>query len=207
MTTTSYYTREWARNSLNQDNPGLGVEYHCTPNSGFAAGFSMAAGGLFGAISGCTRAEALGRRAAGNPQRAGVRHQPSRRTEHGPKRRMHRSAARGAAGLMCRARYQGQGIGVWRRRQQPSQCRPWRQGYGAMRPRRQGSALQAYAGRFAVVAPPVLTSPPEAARDFLRLSGSLRSASVTPAPAGRAARGPKGPVMPLAAPHALRAPA
>lgn len=180
MTTTSYHTREWARNSLNQDNPGLGVEYHCTPNSGFAAGFyrnsysrtsvyalatytplhsslpagfSMAAGGLFGAISGCIRAEAPGRRAAGNPQRAGVRHQPSRRAEHGPKRRMHRPAARGAAGLMCRARYQGQRIGVWRRRQQPSQCRPWRQGYGAMRPRRQGSALQAYAGRFAVVAP------------------------------------------------------
>ncbi|MHB1692068.1 MAG: hypothetical protein ACYCSR_15770 [Thiomonas sp.] len=85
ISTTSYHTRQWARDSLNQDNPGLGVEYQCTPNSGFAAGFyknsysrtsvyalatytplhvalpagfSVAAGGAFGAISGYTSAEA-----------------------------------------------------------------------------------------------------------------------------------------------------
>ncbi|SCC94398.1 conserved exported hypothetical protein [Thiomonas sp. X19] len=85
ISTTSYHTRQWARDSLNQDNPGLGIEYHCTANSGFAAGFyknsysresfyatatyiplhitlpagfSVAAGGLVGAISGYTRAEA-----------------------------------------------------------------------------------------------------------------------------------------------------
>ncbi|SCC94400.1 exported hypothetical protein [Thiomonas sp. X19] len=39
ISTTSYHTRQWARDSLNQDNPGLGFEYHCTSNSGFAAGF------------------------------------------------------------------------------------------------------------------------------------------------------------------------
>lgn len=85
ISTTSYHTRQWARDSLNQDNPGLGIEYHCTSNSGFAAGFyknsysresfyatatytplhialpagfSMAAGGLAGVISGYTRSEA-----------------------------------------------------------------------------------------------------------------------------------------------------
>uniref|UniRef100_E6PSP4 Uncharacterized protein n=1 Tax=mine drainage metagenome TaxID=410659 RepID=E6PSP4_9ZZZZ len=85
ISTTSYHTRQWARDSLNQDNPGLGFEYHCTPNSGFAAGFyknsysrtsvyavatytplhislpaglSVAAGGLVGVISGYTSAEA-----------------------------------------------------------------------------------------------------------------------------------------------------
>ena len=88
ISTTSYHTRQWARDSLNQDNPGLGIEYHCTRNSGFAAGFyknsysrtsvyalatytplhialpegfSVAAGGLAGAISGYTRAEAPAR--------------------------------------------------------------------------------------------------------------------------------------------------
>ena len=88
ISTTSYHTRQWARDSLNQDNPGLGIEYHCTQNSGFAAGFyknsysrtslyalatytpwhislpegfSVAAGGAFGAISGYTRAEAPAR--------------------------------------------------------------------------------------------------------------------------------------------------
>ncbi len=88
ISTTSYHTRQWARDSLNQDNPGLGIEYHCTQSSGFAAGFyknsysrtsvyalatytplhialpagfSMAAGGLAGAISGYTRTEAPGR--------------------------------------------------------------------------------------------------------------------------------------------------
>ncbi len=88
ISTTSYHTRQWARDSLNQDNPGLGIEYHCTRNSGFAAGFyknsysrtsvyalatytplhialpegfSMAAGGLAGAISGYTRTEAPAR--------------------------------------------------------------------------------------------------------------------------------------------------
>ncbi|MHB1668999.1 MAG: hypothetical protein ACYCSR_12220 [Thiomonas sp.] len=85
ISTTSYHLRQWARDSLNQDNPGLGLEYHCTRNSGFAAGFyknsysrtsvyataiytplhialpagfSLSAGGLAGAISGYTRAEA-----------------------------------------------------------------------------------------------------------------------------------------------------
>ncbi len=88
ISTTSYHTRQWARDSLNQDNPGLGIECHCTQNSGFAAGFyknsysrtslyalvtytpwhislpegfSVAAGGAFGAISGYTRAEAPAR--------------------------------------------------------------------------------------------------------------------------------------------------
>uniref|UniRef100_E6PSH1 Uncharacterized protein n=1 Tax=mine drainage metagenome TaxID=410659 RepID=E6PSH1_9ZZZZ len=84
ISTTSYHTRQWARDSLNQDNPGLGVEYHCARNAGLAvgfyknsysrtsvyalatytplhialpAGFSVAAGGAFGAISGYTSAE------------------------------------------------------------------------------------------------------------------------------------------------------
>ena len=88
ISTTSYHTRQWARDSLNQNNPGLGIEYHCTPNSGFAAGFyknsysrtsvyalatytplhislpegfSLAAGGLAGVVSGYTTAEAPGR--------------------------------------------------------------------------------------------------------------------------------------------------
>ncbi len=88
ISTTSYHTRQWARDSLNQDNPGLGIEYRCTRNSGFAAGFyknsysrtsayavaaytplhirlpagfTLAAGGAFGAISGYTRAEAPAR--------------------------------------------------------------------------------------------------------------------------------------------------
>ena len=88
ISTTSYHTRQWARDSLNQDNPGLGIEYHCTQSSGFAAGFyknsysrtsvyalatytplhialpegfSVAAGGLAGVISGYTRTEAPGR--------------------------------------------------------------------------------------------------------------------------------------------------
>ena len=88
ISTTSYHTRQWARDSLNQDNPGLGIEYHCTRNSGFAAGFyrnsysrisayaaatytplhinlpagfSMSAGGLAGVISGYTSADAPGR--------------------------------------------------------------------------------------------------------------------------------------------------
>ncbi len=88
ISTTSYHTRQWARDSLNQDNPGLGVEYHCTRNSGFAAGFyrnsysrtsvytlatytplhislpegfTLAAGGLAGVISGYTNQEAPAR--------------------------------------------------------------------------------------------------------------------------------------------------
>ncbi|NNM63127.1 MAG: hypothetical protein HKL99_00670 [Burkholderiales bacterium] len=85
ISTTSYHLRQWARDSLNQDNPGLGVEYQYSHNWGAAAGFyknsysrtsvyatatytplhislpegfSMAAGGLAGAISGYTSAEA-----------------------------------------------------------------------------------------------------------------------------------------------------
>ncbi len=88
ISTTSYHTRQWARDSLNQDNPGLGIEYQCTRSSGFAAGFyknsysrtslyalatytplhialpagfSVAAGGLAGVISGYTSAEAPSR--------------------------------------------------------------------------------------------------------------------------------------------------
>ncbi|OZB54549.1 MAG: hypothetical protein B7X42_02110 [Thiomonas sp. 14-66-4] len=88
ISTTSYHTRQWARDSLNQDNPGLGVEYRCTQNSGFASGFyknsysrtsayavatytplhislpegfSVAAGGLAGVISGYTNQEAPAR--------------------------------------------------------------------------------------------------------------------------------------------------
>ena len=88
ISTVSYHTRQWARDSLNQDNPGLGVEYNCTANSGFAAGFyknsysrtsiyalatytplhislpeglKVAAGGLAGVISGYTNQEAPAR--------------------------------------------------------------------------------------------------------------------------------------------------
>ncbi len=39
ISTTSYHLRQWARNSLNQDNPGLGLEYQATPNWGLAGGF------------------------------------------------------------------------------------------------------------------------------------------------------------------------
>ncbi len=39
ISTTSYHLRQWARNSLNQDNPGLGLEYQATPNWGATAGF------------------------------------------------------------------------------------------------------------------------------------------------------------------------
>lgn len=39
INTTSYHLRQWARDSLNQDNPGLGLEYQATPNWGAAAGF------------------------------------------------------------------------------------------------------------------------------------------------------------------------
>ncbi|MHB1700908.1 MAG: hypothetical protein ACYCSN_12415 [Acidobacteriaceae bacterium] len=39
ISTVSYHTRQWARDSLNQDNPGLGLEYQATPNWGLAGGF------------------------------------------------------------------------------------------------------------------------------------------------------------------------
>ena len=88
ISTTSYHTRQWARDSLNQDNPGLGIEYQATPDWGAAAGFyknsysrtsvyALATytplhislpegfrvdfGGLAGVISGYTSAEAPGR--------------------------------------------------------------------------------------------------------------------------------------------------
>ncbi len=88
ISTTSYHTRQWARDSLNQDNPGLGIEYQATPDWGAAvgfyknsyrrtsvyitatytplhislpAGFSLGAGGLAGVISGYTSADAPGR--------------------------------------------------------------------------------------------------------------------------------------------------
>lgn len=38
ISTTSYHTRQWARDSLNQDNPGLGLEYQLSPEWGLAAG-------------------------------------------------------------------------------------------------------------------------------------------------------------------------
>ncbi|SCC95241.1 conserved hypothetical protein [Thiomonas sp. X19] len=88
VSTTSYHLRQWARDSLNQDNPGLGLEYQYSPSVGFAAGFyknsysresvyatatytpltstlpagfSVAAGGLAGVISGYTNQEAPAR--------------------------------------------------------------------------------------------------------------------------------------------------
>lgn len=84
VSTTSYHLRQWARDSLNQDNEGLGLEYRATPDWGLAGGFyknsysrtsvyaiatytplhiilpaglTLAAGGLVGAISGYTSAE------------------------------------------------------------------------------------------------------------------------------------------------------
>ena len=39
ISTTSYHLRQWARDSLNQDNPGLGFEYQYSPNWGLAGGF------------------------------------------------------------------------------------------------------------------------------------------------------------------------
>lgn len=38
ISTTSYHTRQWARDSLNQDNPGLGLEYQLSGEWAFAAG-------------------------------------------------------------------------------------------------------------------------------------------------------------------------
>ena len=88
ISTTSYHTRRWARDSLNQDNPGLGIEYQATPDWGAAAGFyknsysrtsvyalatytplhislpegfRVGLGWLAGVISGYTSAEAPGR--------------------------------------------------------------------------------------------------------------------------------------------------
>ncbi len=88
ISTTSYHTRQWARDSLNQDNPGLGIEYQATPDWGLAggfyknsyrrtsvyalaiytplhislpSGFSLAAGAAAGAISGYTSGEAPAR--------------------------------------------------------------------------------------------------------------------------------------------------
>ncbi|SCC94435.1 conserved hypothetical protein [Thiomonas sp. X19] len=39
ISTTSYHLRQWARDSLNQSNPGLGFEYQYSRNWGAAAGF------------------------------------------------------------------------------------------------------------------------------------------------------------------------
>ncbi|SCC94935.1 conserved hypothetical protein [Thiomonas sp. X19] len=39
ISTVSYHLRQWARDSLNQDNPGLGLEYQATPTWGLAGGF------------------------------------------------------------------------------------------------------------------------------------------------------------------------
>ncbi|MDE2254344.1 MAG: hypothetical protein KGL42_08795 [Betaproteobacteria bacterium] len=88
ISTASYHLRQWARDSLNQDNPGLGFEYQATPDWGLAAGFyknsysrtsiyalatytplhislpeglKVAAGGLAGVISGYTNQEAPAR--------------------------------------------------------------------------------------------------------------------------------------------------
>jgi len=36
---TSYHTRSWARRELNQDNPGLGIEYQFSPDWSAAGGF------------------------------------------------------------------------------------------------------------------------------------------------------------------------
>uniref|UniRef100_E6PQ08 Uncharacterized protein n=1 Tax=mine drainage metagenome TaxID=410659 RepID=E6PQ08_9ZZZZ len=88
ISTVSYHTRQWARDSLNQHNEGLGLEYQATPDWGLAggfyknsysrtsvyttatytplhitlpAGFRLAAGGLVGVISGYTNQEAPAR--------------------------------------------------------------------------------------------------------------------------------------------------
>ena len=88
ISTTSYHTRQWARDSLNQDNPGLGLEYQLSGDWGLAAGeyrnsyrrtsfyalaawtplrlalsagWHLAAGLDAGAITGYTRAEAPAR--------------------------------------------------------------------------------------------------------------------------------------------------
>ncbi|MDE2129432.1 MAG: hypothetical protein KGJ74_07180 [Betaproteobacteria bacterium] len=39
ISTVSYHTRQWARDSLNQRNEGLGLEYQATPDWGLAVGF------------------------------------------------------------------------------------------------------------------------------------------------------------------------
>ena len=39
VSTTSYHLRTWARDSLNQDNPGLGLEYQISTNWSIAGGF------------------------------------------------------------------------------------------------------------------------------------------------------------------------
>ena len=39
ISTASYHLRQWARDSLNQHNEGLGLEYQATPNWGLASGF------------------------------------------------------------------------------------------------------------------------------------------------------------------------
>jgi hypothetical protein len=39
VNTVSYHTEAWARHSLNQDNPGAGVEYQATPDLSSMAGF------------------------------------------------------------------------------------------------------------------------------------------------------------------------
>lgn len=88
INTASYHTRSWARDSLNQDNPGLGVQYQYSPNLGLAGGayensysrtslyalafytpahfalpfgLTASAGIAAGSVSGYTRAEAPGR--------------------------------------------------------------------------------------------------------------------------------------------------
>ncbi len=88
INTTSYHTEAWARHQLNQDNPGLGVQYQYSPSLGFAAGayensysrtslyalalytpahftlpfgLTASAGIAAGSVSGYTHAEAPGR--------------------------------------------------------------------------------------------------------------------------------------------------
>ncbi|MDA8260742.1 MAG: hypothetical protein M0Z99_34770 [Betaproteobacteria bacterium] len=88
ISTTSYHTRNWARESLNQDNPGLGLQYQYNENLGFAGGayensysrtsvyalalytpahlnlpfgFTASAGIAAGAVGGYTHSEAPGR--------------------------------------------------------------------------------------------------------------------------------------------------
>jgi opacity protein-like surface antigen len=39
VNTVSYHTEAWARHSLNQDNPGMGLEYQATPDWSALAGF------------------------------------------------------------------------------------------------------------------------------------------------------------------------
>ena len=39
INTTSYHTKAWARRQLNQDNPGLGIEYQISRNWSAAGGF------------------------------------------------------------------------------------------------------------------------------------------------------------------------